>query len=123
MWRVAGSSFRLLSTVQPEHVGQEYVERDRGRHVLARQRQRRLAAVGDDALEALVPRQTEQHARVVRIVVDDEQHAVAFADVVAVVGDDFLGLRDREDRQSADAAWPAAHLTSRQRVTARAGPV
>ena len=34
MWRVAGSSFRLFSTVQPEHVGQEDVERDRGRQVL-----------------------------------------------------------------------------------------
>ena len=86
--------------------------------------QRRLAAVRDDALEALVARQAEQDARIVRIVVDDQQHAVALADVVAVVGDDFLGLRDREHRQRRRAR---PHVGLAQlvagAVTARAGPV
>ena len=67
--------------------------------ILPGQRDRRLAAVGDDALEALVARESQQDARVVRIVVDDQQHVVAFADVVAIVGDDLLGLRDGEHRQ------------------------
>ena len=82
-----------------EHVGQEDVERDGGRQVLARQRQRRLAAVGDDALEALVAREAEQDARVVRVVVDDEQDVVASLDVVAVVGDGLFGFRHRQHRQ------------------------
>ena len=90
----------------------------------ARQRQRRLAAVGDDALEALVARQPEQHARVVRIVVDDEQDAVALVDVVAVVGDDLLGLGDRQHRQRAGrAARRRRTRRSAGAVTARAGPV
>ncbi len=63
-----------------EHVGQEDVERDGGRAVLARQRQRQLPALGDDALEALVARQAQQDARVVRIVLDDQQDGVALAD-------------------------------------------
>ena len=33
--------------------------------------------VGDDALEALVAREAEQDARVVRVVLDDQQHGVA----------------------------------------------
>ena len=57
-----------------EHVGQEDVERDRGRADTARASDSAvLPAVGDDALEALVARQPEQDARVVRIVLDDEQ--------------------------------------------------
>ena len=79
-----------------QHVRQEDVERDRRRQVLLGQRDRRLPAVGHDALEALVARQAEQDAGVVRIVVDDEQHVVALADVVAIVGDDLLRLRDGE---------------------------
>jgi hypothetical protein len=88
-----------LSTGPPEHVGQEDVERDRGRQVLLRQRDRAGAAVRHDAFEALVAGEPEQNPRVVRIVVDDEQHVVAFANLLAVVGHDFLGLRDREHGQ------------------------
>ena len=44
-------------------VGQEDVERDRGRLVLARQRQRGGAERGDQALEALLARRVEQEAR------------------------------------------------------------
>ena len=107
-----------------EHVRQEDIERDRRRQVLPRQQQRRLAAIGDDALEALVARQTEQHARVVRIVLDDQQHAVALADVVAIVGtisSAFATARtgsvDRSDRVASRVAG------CRRRVIARAGPV
>ena len=92
--------------------------------ILPRQRQRRLAAVGDDALEALVAGEAEQHARVVRIVVDDQQHVVALADVLAVVGDDLFGLGDREHRQRRRAGRIAAGADRvAGAVTARAGPV
>ena len=37
-------------------------------------------ALGDDALEALVARQAQQDARVVRIVLDDQQDDVALCD-------------------------------------------
>ena len=60
-----------------EHVGQEDVERDRRRAVLARERQRLGAARRDQHLEALRARQVDEDARVVRIVLDDEQHRVA----------------------------------------------
>ena len=55
---------------------------------------------GDDALEALVARQAEEDARVVRVVLDDEQHGVALLDGVAVVLD-VLFARDRQDRERA----------------------
>ena len=99
MCRVAGSSLRLFSTVQPSMSGRNMSSVIAVGTVLPRQRKRRLAAVGDDALEALVARQPEQDARVVRVVLDDQQHVVALADVVAIVGDDLFGLGDREHRQ------------------------
>ena len=49
-----------------QHVGQEDVERDRGRLVLAGQRERVGAAHGDEHLEALVAGQVDEDARVVR---------------------------------------------------------
>ena len=96
-----------------EHVGQEDVERDRGRQVLARERQRRLAAVGDDALEALVAREAEQHARVVRIVVDDEQRR----------GRPRGCRRGRRRRPPRPSRWPApaARPASAIAVRRRAG--
>ena len=83
-----------------EHVGQEDIERD-GRGVeLPGQGQAQRALGGDDALEALVARQAEQDAGVVRIVLDDEQHGVALLDGVAVVLDVLLA-RDGQDRELA----------------------
>ena len=67
--------------------------------ILLRQRDRALAAVGDDPLEPLVAGEAEQHARVVRIVVHDQQHVVAVVDDLPVVGDDLFGLGHGEDRQ------------------------
>ena len=82
-----------------QHVRQEDVQGDGGRQILLGQRDRRLAAVGHDALESFVAGEAEQHPRVVRIVVDDQQHVVAVADALAIVGDDLFGLRHREHRQ------------------------
>ena len=84
-----------------EHVGEEHIERNRGRQVLARQRQRGRAAIGDDALEAAIAGQAEQHPRVVRVVLDNQQCLVAGFDAIAVVDDDF-SLRDRQHRQRGD---------------------
>ena len=94
MCRVAGSSFRLFSTVQPSMSGRNTSSVMAVGRILPRERQGRLAAVGDDALEPVVAREAEQHARVVRVVVHDEQHCRPRAIVVAVVGDDLLGRRD-----------------------------
>ena len=44
--------------------------------ILARQGKRDVAALGHDALEALVVGQAQQDAREVRIVLDDEQHGI-----------------------------------------------
>jgi len=77
MCRVAGSSLRLLSTVQPS-MSAEDVERDGGGEELAGPAQRGLPAVGT------MPRlrgQAEQDAGVVRVVVHDESH-VAGLDAV-----------------------------------------
>ena len=79
-----------------EHVGQEDVERDGGRLVLVGQRQRFGAARGDQHLEAVVAREIDQDAGVVRIVLDDQQHHVAGLEIVAIV------------RRSARPAAPAA---------------
>ena len=63
-----------------EHVGQEHVERDRGRLIFARQRQRIGAAHRDQHLQPVVVRQIDQDARIVRIVLDDQQHRIARLD-------------------------------------------
>ena len=57
-----------------QHVGQEHVERDRRRPVLAGQRQRLGAAHRHQHLEALVVGEIDHHAGVVGIVLDDQQH-------------------------------------------------
>ena len=69
----------LLQMVQhrpAQHVGQEDVERDGRGMEFAGQRQRFRARHGDQHLESLVARQIAQHARVVRIVFDNQQDGV-----------------------------------------------
>ena len=72
---------------QAMHHRQANVERHRIGLVLLHQRQRRVAARRDDALEAFLARQVEQDARKVGVVFDDQQHAVARLNRLAVVGD------------------------------------
>ena len=93
-----------------EHVGQEDVERHRGRPVLARQRQRVGAARRDQHLEAAVVGEVDEHPRVVRIVLDDQQRRLA-------------GLRRARDRRapprwSAPARGPAAGSAGRRASSA-----
>ena len=90
MCRVVGIELEVVEDGPAEHVGQEHVERDGRRLELARQGQRRLRRAS--ATMPLNPRsraRPEQHARVVRVVLDDEQHVVARRDGLAVVGEHF----------------------------------
>ena len=48
--------------------------------ILARQRRAPRSRSGDQDLESLIAREIAQHARVVRIVFDDQQHGVAVFD-------------------------------------------
>ena len=83
-----------------EHVGQEDIERDGRGAELPGQGKTDRALGGDDAFEALVARQTQQDAGVVRIVLDDQQHQVAVLDGIAVVLDVLLAGH-RQDREFA----------------------
>src|SRR6185437_9745828 len=56
-----------------QHVRQEDVERNRCRRVLLGQFQRLRATRGDQHLEAFVARKVNQNARVVRVVLDDQE--------------------------------------------------
>ena len=94
-----GIELQVVQHRPAQHVGQEDVERDRGRTILLGEQEGRLAAVGHDALEALVARQSEQYPGIVRIVVHDQQDVVAFLDVLAIVRDQFLGLGHAEHRK------------------------
>ena len=68
-----------------EHVRQEHVERDRGRLVLLGELERLGAARGDQHLEALVAGEIDQDARIMRIVLDDQQDGVAGFEIEPVV--------------------------------------
>ena len=77
MWRVLGVVLEAIEDRPAVGVGQPQVERDGGGLVLAREREARVALERDDDLEAARARRVAQDAREVRIVLDDEQHAVA----------------------------------------------
>ena len=68
-----------------EHVGQEHVERDRGRLELLGELERLGAARRDQHLEALVAGEIDQHARIMRVVLDDQQDGVAGLEIEPVV--------------------------------------
>ena len=67
------------------HHRQREVEHDRIRLVFVRQREAGVAAGRDDPLEAALARDVEHRAREVGLVLDDEDDAVAFLHVLAVV--------------------------------------
>ena len=70
-----------------EHVGQEHVERHRRRLELLGEVERVGAPRRHQNLEALVAGEIHDHPRVVRIVLDDQQDAVAGLDLQPVVRD------------------------------------
>ena len=88
---VAGQRI-LLELVQyrpAEHVGQEDVERHRRRLELLGKVERIDPAHGDQDLEAVIAREVHDHARIVRIVLDDQQDAVARRDGETIVRNVF----------------------------------
>ena len=95
-----------------EHVGQEHVERDRGRPVFAHHAQAVGAAIGDQHLEAARARQVAQHRRVARVVLDHQQRRVARHDLGAIVG--------RLARATQRPAVCGCSVCARQRQPARA---
>ncbi len=78
-------------------VGQEDVQRQGVRLVLARQGQGGGAERGDQTLEALLAGRLQQDAGEAQVVLDDQQHAIARLDVVAVVAD-FVHHQPRRQR-------------------------
>ena len=68
-----------------QHVRQEDVERNRGRLELLGEFERLTATAGDQHLEALVVRQIDQHPRIMRIVLDDQEDGISGGEVEAVV--------------------------------------
>ncbi len=115
MWRVLAPSLRLFSTVQPQHVGQENIERDGGRLVLAGQREGGVAAIGDDALKPLSRAKPRRDARVIRVIVDDEQRLVALRDLLTVVGDELLADDRQGHRRGGDRRLDGGvHIEERQ---------
>ncbi len=82
-----GTVLELAQHGPAEHVGEEYIERDGGRLVLLGEFERLRAARRDQHLEALVAGQIDQHAGVMRIVLDDQEDAVARLQTEAVIRD------------------------------------
>ena len=68
-----------------QHVRQEDVERHRRRLELFCELQRLGAAGGDQDLEALVAGEVDQHPRIMRIVLDDQENRVARFEIEPVV--------------------------------------
>ncbi len=98
-----------------EHVGQENIERYGGRMMRARQRERIRAPMRDQHLESFVLRQIDHDARIMRIVLDDQHHAVVRREIVAVIDD----LLDRPLNQArlrrVRRGWPARAFGGRGR--------
>ena len=59
----------------------------------------------DDALEPLVARQPKEDARVVRVVLDDQQNGIAVVDVAAVILDLFLARKRQQYGERARCRW------------------
>ena len=79
-----------------EHVGQVDVQGDGVGAELPGKGKARRASGGHDHLEAPVASQAQEDARLVRVVLDHEQHGVALHDALAVVGN-VLFAGNRED--------------------------
>ena len=77
MWRVHRVPLELVEHRPAEHVGQEDVERDRRRQVLARERQASVPRIATTPLKPRLRARSSSTLRVVRIVLDDQQHGVA----------------------------------------------
>ena len=123
MWRVARSFLSRSSTRQPSMSGRKMSSVIAVGLVLARQRQRAgAAACVTRPLKPLLARRVEQEPGEAEVVLDDQQHAVAGLDVVAVVVDlvDEQRRLRRSRRLGAGAAGASARRRRRSRVGRRA---
>ena len=77
---------QLAQHAPAQHVGQEHIERHCVGFVFACQRQRIGAAHRDQDLDPLVMREIGHDPRIMRIVLDDQQHRLAGLETVAIVG-------------------------------------
>ena len=66
---------------------------------LSGERKAQRAFGGDDAFESLVAGQSQEDARVMRIVFNDQQDGIAFLDLVAIVVDVLFACDRQVDRE------------------------
>ena len=89
-----------------QHVRQEHVERNRRRLELLGEFERLGAAAGDQHLEALVAGEIDQHPRIMRIVLDDQEDGVSRFEIEPVVrqllDDPLLRRCDLQRRRDAN---------------------
>ena len=100
MWRVAGSCFRWLSTVQPSMSGKK-TSSDTAVGWYSRASASASAPHSHQYLESLVARKIAEHAGIVRVVFDNQQDRIVGLQIVAVVGD----LLDRMFRDVGQRHW------------------
>ncbi len=121
MCRVSGFCLSWLSTVQPSMSGRNTSsETAVGWYCLASS-SASAPRIGDQHLEALVAREIDEDARIVRIVLDDQQDGIAGLDVEPVVRD-LLDDAFLRSRQSAAQGPAAADGGERGRAAHRSGP-
>ena len=84
---------QIVQNCPAEHVRQENIQRDGRWQKLPRQCDCRVAARGRNRFEALVARKADKNARVMRIIFNDQQDAVARLDQIAVIGNIFFPRR------------------------------
>ena len=89
-FRITLQSIENLESIHPRHVD---IERDRVRPNFTCRLESRLAIELDDALVPLVARHVQENFGEVLIILDHQHRAVAFFDMVAVVGDHRLRHR------------------------------
>ena len=96
---------------------QAHVEHDRVGPELAREREARVAAERDDALEPVLARDRELGLGEVRVVLDDQHDTVAGLDRLAVVGDLALDEQGRVEQRRVELRRVA--VAAARRVDAR----
>ena len=111
MWRVRGLCLSWLSTVQPSMSGRNTSSETAAGWILLGKLQRFRAARGHQHLEALVAGEVDQHPRIVRVVLDDQQDGVAGLEIEPVVRnllDGALRHRPLAAPEARCARWRAA---------------
>ena len=89
----------LIQHRPAQHVRQEYIQRNCRGMELPRQRKPQRALVRHNTLKAFVATQPQQNPRVVRIVLNNQQHRIALRKGVAVVFDMLIRPLARQHRQ------------------------